>query len=87
MAGQSGGRPKKSLSIPEMGNDSIGEEVIMTEETQALGQYPLCLLTLNSSWAKANMSLIQNIGRKCPSCTIGLGYSCKDALSTNYLET
>jgi len=63
MAGQSGGRPKKRPSIPEMGNDLIGEEVIMTEETQALGKYPLCLLTLNSSWAKANMSLIQNIGR------------------------
>jgi len=63
MGGQSGWRPKKRLSIPEMGNDSIGEEVIMTEETQALHKYPVCLLTLNSSWAKANMPLVQNIDR------------------------
>lgn len=63
MAGRSGGRPKTTPSIPEIGNHSIGEEVIVTEEIQALGKYPSCVLTLISSWVKANMSLIENACR------------------------
>ena len=63
MARRSGGRPKKTPSIPEMDNDSIGEEVIVIEEIQAQGKYLLCFLILNSSLTKANMSLIGNIGR------------------------